>query len=278
MKEQVTLTATVDPKSVFDGWQSIVRKMVEPFSPVEDKEKPLACEFVFDYYPMEIEETIGRLRQRGFTSTYYVNRWYTKKELAEAEYLFLPIGTQVSSRGDTFADSKGLKVACPHCDFREKSWQYEKLQIRGRTDSYRFSAVDFHAPVMSRPLADALRDFDATGLVLTPVGGSEPAEWYGWDSDYILPPMQSPPTHFYEEKRYRTDSCERNRGLGHLYSEAYYNRRNFDARDFNNSYELVGDRLSGGGRYKIISQRVNQLLLELDKGRRRANASVRFID
>lgn len=278
MKERITLTATVNPRSAFDGWQSIAREMVKPLSPIESKTNPLACEFVFDYHPLQIEETIGQLRQEGFASTYYVRRRYTKKELAEAEYLFLPLGTQVDSRGNTYPESARLEEVCPHCGFREKSWQYEKLQIRNKEDGYRLSVVDYHAPVMSRALADALRDFNATGLDLTPVGGSEPAEWYGWNSSHALPPMQSPPTRFYEEDRYRTESCKRNHGLGHVYSEAFYSRHNFDARDFNNSYELVGDRLSGGRRYKIISQRVHQLLLELRKGRRWANEPVRFVD
>ena len=277
MQERVTLTAAAG-SSVVGDWQTIAKEIVEPFSPIEIKTYPAGFDFVFDHYPLQIEEIMQRLREKGFSSTHYVRIRYTKKELAEADYLFLPLGTQVNSRGDTYPESSRLEEVCPHCGFKEKFWQYEKLQIRNKADGYRFSVVDYHAPVMSRALADALRDFNATGLVLTPVGGSEPAEWYGWNSNNTLPPMQSPPTRFYTEWHYRTESCERNHGLGLVYSEAYYSRDNFDACDFNNSYELVGDRFSGGRRYKIISQRVHQLLLELRKGRRWANEPVRFID
>ena len=62
------------------------------------------------------------------------------------------------------------------------------MQIREKADGYRMAIVDYHAPVMTHALADALSDINATGLVLTPVGANEPAEWYGLAQQPCAPP------------------------------------------------------------------------------------------
>lgn len=275
MKERITLSAIAGSRNN-DDWRAIAKRIVEPLSPLDVREERYSYRFVFGRYPPEMEEVVRQLREIGFRSDYTVKREYTKKEMLEAEYLFLGYSGQVNSKSGTFSDQ--LEMICPYCGFQEARWEYETLQIREEADGYRMAVVDHHAPVMSHALADALRDTNATGLLLAPVGGSEPADWYGWRCSHVLPPMVILPSTVYHEESYRTKQCKRDHAIIYKYIEKQYRRTDFDACDFNYSYELTGDRFVGGIRYEVISQRVFRLLLSLGKGNNWSCTPVSFVD
>lgn len=273
MKERVSVSAAAGKEFTGD-WRAIATEIMEPFSPIEIKEYPYGYDFVLDHYPPQIEELMERLRDKGFLSSHNVKRRYTKKELLAAEYLNLDFRLQVKSRGRTL--TRHLVPVCLHCGYQQVFWHYETLQIRDKPNGFSMAWVDYNVEVMSHALANVLGSMDASGITLIPVGGSEPAEWYGWRCDHVLPPLQIPPTRL-PTWHTRTGQCEPNHGFDKFYSEMFYERSSFDARDFNYTYEFFGDGPTGGSKGMVISQRVYRLLVELGKGRHWMCEPVRFI-
>lgn len=258
MQEQVRLTAAAGDR--FDkDWRPIALAIVEPYVPVETKEYKAGYEFIFDHYPPDIEEIAARLRMQGFNSSIWINRKFTKKELLAAEYLILGYVGQVNARGRTLTRHK--MPVCAHCGFVETVWHYESLQIREQPKGYKLAVVDHNVEVMSRLLIEELWAMDVSGLVAPPVGGEEPADWYGIRSGHILPPVQIPPTRL-TFASYRTEDCAPSHSVDRLDSQLFYGRTDFKAMDFNYAYELQGGR-EHGVRTIVISQRVYHKLVEL---------------
>ena len=274
MQERVYIGATAGRDYPGD-WRTISKKIMEPFAPIEIKEYPYGYDFVLDYYPPQIETLMQRLRDNGLESRHRVERRYTRKELLAAEYLVLDFRLQVRSRGESLQSH--LEPVCPHCGFQQRFYHYETLQIRDKPNGYCMAFVDYHAEVMSQALAHALSSIEPTGITLIPVGGSEPADWYGWRCDHVLPPLQIPPTRL-PTFHTRTKQCKPNHGFDKFFSEMFYDRSSFDARDFNYTYEFFGDGPTGGHNRMVISQRVYRLLIELGKGRHWMCEPVRLID
>lgn len=258
MRETVTFNVSVGLD--FSGdWQSLAKEMVRPLQPIEVREGEFLYGFIFDRYPAGIEEIAARLQGERISTSIWVSRTYTKQERLAAEYLVLDHLGQLNARGRSL--TKHTEPVCAHCGFVETVWHYESLQIREQPKGYRLAWVDYNVEVMSRLLVEELWAMDVTGLVAPPVGGEEPADWYGIRSDHILPPVQIPPTRL-TFASYRTEDCAPNHGVARLDSQLYYRRADFKAMDFNYAYELQADKWRGV-RTIVISQRVYHKLVEL---------------
>lgn len=258
MQEIVRIKAVAGSNYVGD-WRTIAKQILEPLSPIEIEESPFGYDFLFDYFPAQTEEIVNQLKTQGFTSNFYVRRHYTEQERLSAEYLKLGYEGLVDSVEGTL--TRHIAPICLLCGYQEREWNFTQLQIGQNGQGYRLAAVDWHARVMSRALAEALRDIHVTGLKLEPVGGDEAAQWYGFTSTHTLPPLLSPPTRL-TLRLYRTENCAFNHGFGSVYSELFYKKENFNAVDFNRTYELWGDK-ERGVRSIVISNRVYRLLVKL---------------
>ena len=211
-----------------------------------------------------------------------VFRIYAKNRLLAVEYLMLGFRVLVEAKGSNLVE---YEPVCQHCGYQEYVCNYAMMQISAlpEDDHLRLavSSSGLLAPVASRRMADALRAAEATGLVLDPVGGNEPAEWYGLRSYHVLSPMVDDSRN-QSALPYRTQQCERNHGIEPvpkaLRSDVCYNRSTFDALDFSHSYELSGSRTKLGKRFIVISQRMFRLLVKIDKEMQWNCQPVRFVD
>ena len=211
-----------------------------------------------------------------------VFRFYARRRLLAAEYLMLGFRVLVEAKG---SNPMKYEPVCQHCGYQEYVCSYATMQISELPEDdhsrLAYSNSGPLVPVVSRKMADALRASDATGLILVPVGGNEPVEWYGLRSNHILPPMLDN-LKSQSALPYRTQQCERNHGIEPvprvLRSEVCYNRSTFDALDFNYSYELSGSRNRRGKRFIVISQRMFRLLAKIDTNMQWNCQPVRFVN
>lgn len=199
-----------------------------------------------------------------------VFRLYARKSLRAAEYLRLGFRARVAARGHNLVE---YNLVCKYCGYQEPVFSFAAMQLSAQPKDYHsaLSSVSRFGPwvpVVSLRIAEALRAAEATGLVLVPVGGNEPAEWYGLCSNHILPPRLGE-WQCSSELPFRTRQCERDHGIEPLSrifeSDIFYRRSTFDALDFNYSYELSGNGSRRGIRSIVISQRMFRLLVKIDK-------------
>lgn len=200
----------------------------------------------------------------------FVFRSYAKWRLRDAEYLILGFRVLLYAKGNI---PSNYELICQHCGYQEHSCNYAMINIGALPEVHHLGLLlpsnsGPLAPVVSRRIADILRASETTGLVLIPVGGHEPAEWYGLRSNNILPPMQGD-SKGQSPLPYRTQQCECNHGIEPLprilRSDIIYNRSTFHALDINYSFELSGNGTRRGTRSIVISQRVYRLLAQIDK-------------
>lgn len=259
MQERVRVNVSVRRDYAGD-WRAIATATLDPLRPLDIEIYPFGFRFIFDYYPDGIEEVQLMLKAQGIDTSLSVKREYTMEELLMAEFLDFGTDAVVSSVDETLLWD--LVRLCPYCGFQEIRWNFRRLRIQDKAGGYQLAMVDWHPKVVSASLSEAMQMAGFTGLELVPVGEESSPGWYGLRATHILPPMQSPPTRLRLSPR-TTPLCERNHNWASPHSEFYYRREEFEALDFNYTYEILGSSESNA-RAMVISQRVYRLLLELD--------------
>jgi hypothetical protein len=234
---------------------------LEPLKPVEVEEYPFGYDFHFDYYPAEIEKVRQQLDLQGISCTITVTRHYDKQELLAAEYLRLDFTNIVYSTEQKPLHHAAPRLACQYCNFYEGTWDLQDVEIKEEAKAHKLAWLDWNVPVASRNLANELRNAELTGLVLVPVGQGELPDWYGLQSNHVLPPVQIPPTRLLFGLG-RTSNCLLDHRFDYLHSEFFYSREFFNARDINYTHELFGVA-TAASRSSVISNRVYQLLIKL---------------
>jgi hypothetical protein len=204
-----------------------------------------------------------------------VERIYTKRELLEAELLWLIITGTVGEGGDTYGTQFDPAQICPHCG--TGFVQISDLVIdKGRMGKKDLATTYEWEVVLSERVARLLREQPLTGYELRPVRHYARRKWEKEPvlsqlmATHTLPPMASPPTEFEKTAQYCLH-CGRNglylkseRHWGALRywetSEVYYHRQGLEIQDFNQTYEHFGQGWPMRG--ILISPRVYRLLLE----------------
>jgi hypothetical protein len=274
MRERVRLKVSVKSE-VPNCWRLLVEQLILPLQPIEVEEYPLGYDYVFDYYPENIELVQARLKEidADINSSVWVSYNYTRRELLAAEFLMFGGGRLVHSR--TGSLSWECRTLCGHCGFQEVVWNLQDLKLKDAPRGMEFAYVDHHPRIVSATLAAELISSGFTGLELPRVGQDEPPMWYGVQSTCILPPVQVPPTRLKHSSR-ATPACLLSHALASRHSAIVYQREGFNAQDFAYSYEYYGESCSGG-RELIISNRVYRRLLDL-RIRNFSCSPIRFVD
>lgn len=193
------------------------------------------------------------------------------RRLKSAEYLLLAClyTFQVNAIGSGLLEDS---TVCRHCGFRERRYRFPYLHVGAepkRTCLGLSASTDMpSALVIPRELAKTLRRELVTGCTLSPVGGSEPTDWYALHSEHILPPaIVSPDSR--RHMPYRTPRCEENHGMEFNSAirdaEISYRTTTFHAPDVSSSYELIGGKMRQGERFLVVSRKVFRLLIRFDK-------------
>jgi hypothetical protein len=274
LQEQVKVGVSVG-REPLENWRLITRAFLEPLKPLEIEEYPFGYDFHFNYYPEGIEKVRQQLDLQGISSTITVTRYYNKQELLAAEYLRLDFTGLVYSTKRQPLHRSAPRLVCRYCDFYEGTWNLQDAEIKEEAEGYKLAWLDWNVQVVSRNLADELRSAQLTGLVLVPVGRRESPDWYGLQSNHVLPPMQIPPTRLLFGLG-RTSNCLANHRFDYRHSEFFYSREFFNALDINCTHELFGVA-TGASRSKVISNRVYQLLSKLGVASLKCEP-IRFID
>jgi hypothetical protein len=273
MRERVRVGVSVGQPEPLN-WRIIVDKILGSLYPIQIDTYPFGYDFWFNYYPEKIEDIRQALKSQNIDSTVTVNRSYTKREMLTAEFLFLNFTSVVYSTKRNQLYRAEPQLICPHCGFQEVNWNLQSAEVKGKAEGYKLASLDWHPTVVSRVLADELQKANFTGLMLTTVGSKPSPDWFGLQSNHILPPMQVPPTRLLYSPG-RTSLCLPNHRFQLKRSELFYQHEGFVGLDFNHTYELFGD--SPGTRMMIISKRVYHLLVNLGIKRLKCEP-IRFID
>lgn len=270
MKRIVTLWVTAgDLVERMPNWLEVAREVAKPLAPVDEIVYPAGVHFVFHGRPEGLEQVQDRLRVHGFDVRVIEQREYAAEELLSAE--FLEVGTEAVVHAINGTLRWNWEPLCSHCDFFVERWDLDALRIKTAPKGYRLARVDWSGPrVVSAPLAEAFRGAGFSGLELVPVKGQEPSAWYVLQATHILPPMAVPPTRMKRGWK-ATPRCTLDHGWSNPDSELFYRQKEFEALDFNYTYEIFGgtNRTEGGsiigstGRMLVVSNRVYRLLVEL---------------
>jgi hypothetical protein len=260
MKEIVKFNASVE-KVHQANWQVNAESIIEPLKPigVESSSSGLVLTFFFDRYPEKIAEARNALKAKGINSSIWVKREYTPTELLTAEFLIFGTDNVVNSVSNTLHWEK--ESVCPHCNFQETHWNFSQLRIQDTPEGYQIAMVDWHPQVVSTLLAHQMQLANFTGLKLVPLEEISHPSWYAIRAIHTLPSLLSPPTRLWRLPT-ATANCSRNHHWKNPDSAFYYQRKGFEALDFNATYELFGDSVSSA-RFMIISKRVYHRFVDL---------------
>ena len=140
--------------------------------------------------------------------------FYARIRLMAAEFLVLGFRELIAGEGENVVE---YKPVCKHCGYQECVYNFAAMRTGGLPKDYHLALAVFPnlrtwVPVLSRKTADALRAAKVTGLILVPVGGSEPAGLYGLRSSHILPPIQGQSEDL-PVLPFRTQNCEPDHGI-----------------------------------------------------------------
>ena len=125
----------------------------------------------------------------GFFANYRC-KFIAKRRLKAADYLRLGslFRLKVTAVGSRLIENK---TVCRHCGFRELTYDFQTMHIEvepsGPCLGLSLAYDLLNAILIPRELAVSLRSASVAGCTLSPVGGSEPADWYALHSDHILP-------------------------------------------------------------------------------------------
>lgn len=211
----------------------------------------------FDYLSPDFVSICSDLRSQGFSADFDCSRYYSKRDLYDAEYLKFGGGRKVKISG-RYPLRREVGEICPVCSFTEGKYRFADARILDQIDDMFCGYTDggYHKVVTAK-LGQRILEQEFKGLEFVHMGDREgKPNWWVLTSYCILPLLARPETLFARDRTVIPPECRYLHGTDYPVSQFSYRRDEFPTVDFS----LTQEQFITGQRELIVSNRVYRFL------------------